>query len=686
MTRQASKLWILAATLVVAGVSAAFWGAGIARTGGAFPVPLDDVYIHFGFARSAALGHPFAWIPGNGYSSGGTSVVYPLVLAPAWAVGFRGARLAIFAAVLAVACVVDLGRSIRALLAGGKTPGWIATVAPVLVVAVPLVDWSLFSGMETALFAAILGRALVATERAGAAEVMPLERGKAQWVVGVWAALLIATRPESAPLALLLGLAAAYGARSLALAGSLMRGIGPAGIFLVGQAGVNLAFTGEIAAAGAVRKLIGSNPYLTPLDIAGEVIKNVVALREAALSSALGGPWISWIVPLLGVAAAIDRRSRRIAIPLLVGAYAALLLVSLNSTARFQNLRYAVPTLLMLLAAAALGVGAVARLRRGRGKGRVAGGIAGVVLAAAVIGPAKWFPKQIDHFARSSGNIEEQQAEVARRLSAEVPRRQRVLVGDAGAIPYLSGLGAIDGLGLGGHRGMPFARASVHGIPAVVELIERLPKSERPDVMALYPSWWKGLADVFGKRDFGVKIQDNVICAADEKVVYTADWSSLGEPGEVREGAVDELDVADLVDERAHRYEVSAPQGGWVIGAVLADGRGEREGKGTGKPRFDAGRIVPEGRHDAFVIDARVERRDAVIVFRTNGGGPGSLRVDIERAGRIVESREVGYPERPADRWSEIRVGVDDIGGGDRLLVHAVSSSFPSFHVWLLRE
>jgi hypothetical protein len=111
---------------------------------------------------------------------------------------------------------------------------------------------------------------------------------------------------------------------------------------------------------------------------------------------------------------------------------------------------------------------------------------------------------------------------------------------------------------------------------------------------------------------------------------------------------------------------------------VLADAEG--------KPRFDAGRIVPEGRHDAFVVDARVEHRDAVIVFRTSGGGPGLIRVDVERAGRIVEAREVGYPERPAESWAEVRVGADDVGGGDRLLVYAVSSAFPSFHVWVLRE
>ena len=106
----------------------------------------------------------------------------------------------------------------------------------------------------------------------------------------------------------------------------------------------------------------------------------------------------------------------------------------------------------------------------------------------------------------------------------------------------------------------------------------------------------------------------------------------------------------------------------------------------NGNARFDAGRIVPEGRQDAFVVDARVAHRDAVIVFRTNGGGPGRLRVDVERAGKTVESREVGYPERPAERWSEVRVGVEDVGGGDRLVTYAVSSAFTSFHVWLLRE
>jgi hypothetical protein len=662
-------LWLVASSLLVAGVAAAFYVPGLSRTGGRFPVPLDDVYIHFGFARSAALGHPFEWIPGNGYSSGGTSLTYPLLLAPGYWLGLRGEQLAFLAALLALACVLDLCRSLRALLAP-CAPRWVSWAAPALLLSVPLLDWSLFSGMETALFAAILGRAL--RELASALSAPPPRRRRAELRLGVFSALLLATRPEAAPLALLLGLSSAHAARSLSLSGALFRSIGPSIGLLAAQAAVNRALTGEWSAAGAVRKLISSNPYLTPLDVAGEVIKNLVALREQALGAALGGPRLSFFVPLLGLAAALSPRTRRLALPLLGGAYAALLLVSLNATARFQNLRYAAPSLLMLLAAAALGVGAIARVRR-----RPAGVIAAASALTAALAPLPWFPRQIDHFARASANIAEQQVEVAHRLAIRQPRPRRVLVGDAGAIPYLSGLDAIDGLGLGGYRGLPFARASVHGVPAVVELIERLPSAARPDVLALYPSWWSGLADVFGRRIDAVRITDNVICAADEKVIYEADWSALAPAGEARPEAMDEIDIGDLVDERAHRYEIPAPQGGWVIGAVLAD---------SGRARFDAGRIIPEGRREAFVVLSRVPRGAARLLLRTDGGAAGKIRVAVERDGSLVSAREIALPARGGDRWSEIAAPLDDIGGGDRVAIFATEGAFRSFHTWLMRE
>src|SRR4051812_39797465 len=42
------------------------------RVLGTWSAPLDDVFIHFDFAREVTRGHPFQWSEGAGYSSGGT--------------------------------------------------------------------------------------------------------------------------------------------------------------------------------------------------------------------------------------------------------------------------------------------------------------------------------------------------------------------------------------------------------------------------------------------------------------------------------------------------------------------------------------------------------------------------------------------------------------------------------------
>src|SRR5215471_8569268 len=95
-------LWTAATTLLSA---RSFYGYMLKQTGGEWSAPLDDVFIHFDYARATALGHPFEWVVGNGYSSGNTSLSYPFVLAFGWLVGFRDARLMVWAAIVAATCV-----------------------------------------------------------------------------------------------------------------------------------------------------------------------------------------------------------------------------------------------------------------------------------------------------------------------------------------------------------------------------------------------------------------------------------------------------------------------------------------------------------------------------------------------------------------------------------------------------
>ena len=130
------------------------------RVLGTWSAPLDDVFIHFDFARETARGKPFQWSEGAGYSSGGTSLLYPFVLAVGYLLGFRKLDLMAWAAIVACVSVFSLLVAARRLCAG--LPRAASYLLPPGVLCVGALDWSLFSGMEVALFLALWGGAVIA--------------------------------------------------------------------------------------------------------------------------------------------------------------------------------------------------------------------------------------------------------------------------------------------------------------------------------------------------------------------------------------------------------------------------------------------------------------------------------------------------------------------------------------------
>src|SRR4249920_1784641 len=50
-------------------------------------LPLDDSYIYLTYAKQIGRGQPFTYFPGGGYSAGSTSALWPMLLAPFWALG-----------------------------------------------------------------------------------------------------------------------------------------------------------------------------------------------------------------------------------------------------------------------------------------------------------------------------------------------------------------------------------------------------------------------------------------------------------------------------------------------------------------------------------------------------------------------------------------------------------------------
>src|SRR4051812_35386281 len=86
----ALQRWLPYAPVTLAtGCLAAYAVHGILARSGHPAVPLDDAFIHFQYAKRLASGHFYSFVEGEGYSSGATSLLWPLVLAPLYLVGLR---------------------------------------------------------------------------------------------------------------------------------------------------------------------------------------------------------------------------------------------------------------------------------------------------------------------------------------------------------------------------------------------------------------------------------------------------------------------------------------------------------------------------------------------------------------------------------------------------------------------
>jgi hypothetical protein len=729
-------LWAAGCTLSSAET---FYGYMMKQTRGEWSAPLDDVFIHFDYARATAQGHPFEWIAGNGYSSGNTSLSYPFVLAVGYLAGFTGQRLMLWAAILAATAtfgVLLAGRSLFVPRVGPTSPfdRLSSYLLPPLFLGVGALDWTLWSGMEVAFFLATWACALLAyfsLIRARARDVV-----RRSWALGMWGLLMVVTRPEAATTLLIFGLGAAWvltrriGRRAF---GVLVRIGTPGAVALLVQALANRLLTGEWSAAGAIVKLAIYNPFMTAADKWNDYVFN---LRYEIFRNIeyhfTDQSHFGFILPGLALASVAVKRTRGLGLLLLGQVTGWALLVALNGQVRWQNERYTMPAVAWLLMAAALGASALLRRRERPSTAFVfATGVLAVhaVVASlapearpalgrtwvisAVIGASaaaflrvwpirlfgtfallglfqlhqapnmrgqKWF------FGRACRNILDQHITAGRFLDTIGARR--VLVGDAGALIYASGRKGLDIIGLGGYRSLPFARAGLMGLSSTIELMEHVPPQDRPDVLAIYPSWWGILPTWFGGPVIGrFPAEGNVICGGYEDVLYRADWQLLGTgeaPRVLKQIAAahpgvavrDQVDVADLLSEADHDYRFDAPASGFTDMKILPDPVDDTS------DMLDGGRIVRAGNRERMRIGKLLARRPAWIIVRSAPVNATDLvvRVDEHDVDTIHWTAGQGWVEAsveiPEDRVApELRVE----------LVNQGPEEFFDYHVWVVQ-
>jgi hypothetical protein len=185
---RAGWLYVALAALATLASGRLFYGYMLHQTGGEWSAPLDDVFIHFDYARATARGAPFQWTEGNGYSSGNTSLSYPFVLAFGYWLGFRSSSLMMWAAVVASMATLGFLWSLPRLF--GALPRATHFLAIAGIFSVGALSWSLWSGMEVAFFLGVWGLLLALAHgtatgqyprRAGSSSSGPAPKRSPRW-------------------------------------------------------------------------------------------------------------------------------------------------------------------------------------------------------------------------------------------------------------------------------------------------------------------------------------------------------------------------------------------------------------------------------------------------------------------------------------------------------------------------
>jgi hypothetical protein len=579
------------------------------KTGGVAAVPLDDAFIHFQYARSFAELKPFVYSPGAEPVPGATSLLWPLVLAPFWAIGVRGTGLIWVAWTLSWVSLGLLAHETRRTADSLMTHemGWAAAA---MVLAFGGYIWFAGSGMEVVPFAWLLMRS--ARRVAEWAEGISNER-RARLELLALALLSTIMRPEGVIAAVLVAVAWAARPRGRSRAWALLP------VLTVGLTPlINWAGTGQATSTTAIVKWLPYNPYNEGARLAGSVLENFKVLFGTLLDGRIwssvflpsGGAYLAWLaLPALVWAGFRHNKWWRAATVLAVGA--GMFIPTSYDSFLWNRLRYLWPfaaAWFVGLAALADAIGdGLAKLRPELKSTRllIAGGFVG-----ALAGHVSY---SIDDLAVSADAIRRQQAELGHWARGALPDDAIIGVNDTGAIAYFAERRVFDVVGL---TTAGEARYWTAGAGSRFEHYERLDPKKRPTHFIVYPEWL-ALSPLLGASLTERYVPDATILGGTTMAAHQASFTALHSGAEPENATslgrrIDELDVADLESEAAHRYELFwATQTENIIHEAL-DGRVDGARAGRTLERFElelaggATLVARLGGEDAFTLLVRV--------------------------------------------------------------------------------
>jgi hypothetical protein len=659
--------------LAVAFIAQRTIAAVLAKVGHA-GATLDDAYIHFQYARAIATGHPLRFQPGAPVTSGATSMLWPALLAPFWALGMRDDDIVWAAWALSFTALGALAWEAAALT--GRLAGRAAAVgAGAMTVVFGGFVWCAASGMEVVPFAWAIARA---SRRACDWSEDGLERRTTRRVVELvalaWVVALF--RPEGAITALFVAATLAVFPRK-----RTWRDRAPslcAAAAVVATPLLLWALTGSPRSNTAVVKLLPGNPYYTGstlvATIEGYVRILVSALLDGDEHAAEFLPHGGAPLAMAGIAAiaVLGHRTRLHWRAAAVWVMAATIFAPcFYYTFLWNRLRYLWPFAtgwLIGLACLARLVGDAAGMVRPRW--RVATGLLCGAFVGLLGSKLDWV---IDDVAQSASGIDRQQVTLGRWARDTLGPDARIGVNDTGAIAYFGEHPTFDVVGLTTPGEGRYWVAGAGSRLEHYEHVQATAPSQLPTHFIVYPQWM-AMDAVLGAPLHEATVTDSTILGGTTMRAYLADWSKLGsgempwtpiDAGEI----FDTLDVADLESEDKHGYELLGAREGEEIAheGISPDGATVVDGGRTRRTveRFDA--YLPQG-----VTVRGIVRLD----------GRAGTRVTVAANQRPPVTFELGDDEDWVERTFEVPPCSGR--GPSNIELRAEGGTITTFHYWFV--
>ncbi|MBW2523722.1 MAG: hypothetical protein JRI23_06080 [Deltaproteobacteria bacterium] len=670
--RRIDQVALLALAVATALVTAVYVYAMRRHTGGQLAAPLDDVYIHFNYARHMAAGHLYEYNPGDGVSTGATSLLWTPIVALGYLLGFQGQRIILWSVGLNVLCLLGYGVLLYRLATLLLPSRALAALAATAILLEGRVLWGFFAGMEIGpyhLLSVLVIDSLARFQR----DRRP--RHRRIWIAAT--AALVLVRPEGSFLA-------GFAIVAFALWRVLEARRAPAGwslrrlarrrewlwvalplVVWLGQWLVLYVATGQPMPNGLRVK---SHLYQPDQTLLGVLKPSLKFYQDMVFDHF---PWLferslHLLLSLAFLAGALSRsigelRRRRPGPGFLMTLwfFGGLAIQSVMLNAAYHHGRYQMnyTFIYWLLMIAGLHA-ALVKLQLGAWIARMVTGGFIAVLLVMMVNTVAIFSQ---HFGKDCRAIQNQHVAIGRQVAELVPPDAAVGLNDAGAIAYVGGRYVYDVFGLTTNVAARWRHDGQAPLFEQILYLDPTRPPRRPDYFAVYPEWYPAILDLGLLTELArATIPEPNICGANTKALYAVDWGLVGDkhtPQGFRRSFSDEVaTIVDHVDIAYRPDEIDHDYRHWRNGQPSEWGsdllrRQPYVGRTESAPLVDGGREIAE--REQLVVRG-VDPAVPLLLVRRCDGVAAAARV-------LVDDREAGLWKATAGHGKGFRDEVHEV-------------------------